>query len=790
MFRQLWFQTHWFIGITAGLVLAVMGLTGALYSFQPEIIRLANPRAAEYARFDAAPLPIDELVRRLQAHGEGRRMELLQLRHRQAGLVLWDTPPGEARMLRRFDPGTGVLLAQDEIHGRAFFDFVIRLHRYLTAGDTGKAVTGASTLALLVSCLTGLYLRWPRKPLQWRAWLTLDWMRKGRSFQWDLHAVAGTWCLLLYLLFALTGLWWSYDWYRNGLRRMMGETPVPAAVVADAQAVADSPPAVDYVRVWRGVQSASGMNPELVSLRWPRKQGDPVTGSYRLQGGSDRTSSIELDPLTGELLKHDRYADRSVGRKLLSNMYPLHSGEFFGLPGRIVMMAASLLMPLFLVTGLWLYLDRRGKRRQARRQQRALAGVSGGGADAGEGWLIGFASQSGTAEQLAWRTAGQLQAAGHPVTVQPLGRLQESELAQARQALFIVSTFGEGEPPDSARGFERRRSAWRPDLSALRYAVLALGDRQYAQFCGFARQVDVWLAERGAQALFAPVEVDNGDAQALVDWQQRLGRLTGIEPAPEPASVPFASWCLLERRHLNPDSEGAPVYQVSLAAESLQAWQAGDVLEVQVPAGAERAGSVTRDYSIASLPSDGRLDLIVRQAVREDGSLGAGSGWLTAQVPVGGWVQARVRSNRGFHAPEDGRPVILVGNGTGMAGLRSLLKARIAAGHRRNWLLFGERKVRCDFFCGDEIEAWHAQGGLARVDLAFSRDQGRKVYVQDRLRAAATELRAWVSEGASIYVCGSLEGMAGGVDAVLKEVLGEDAVLALVDEGRYRRDVY
>jgi sulfite reductase (NADPH) flavoprotein alpha-component len=134
--------------------------------------------------------------------------------------------------------------------------------------------------------------------------------------------------------------------------------------------------------------------------------------------------------------------------------------------------------------------------------------------------------------------------------------------------------------------------------------------------------------------------------------------------------------------------------------------------------------------------------------------------------------------------------VILIGNGTGLAGLRSLLKARIVAGHTANWLLFGERNAAHDFYCQAELQGWLATGDLARLDLAFSRDQAGKVYVQDRLRESAEQLREWLVAGAAIYVCGSLEGMAAGVDAVLHELLGEATVSTLREEGRYRRDVY
>lgn len=82
------------------------------------------------------------------------------------------------------------------------------------------------------------------------------------------------------------------------------------------------------------------------------------------------------------------------------------------------------------------------------------------------------------------------------------------------------------------------------------------------------------------------------------------------------------------------------------------------------------------------------------------------------------------------------------------------------------------------------------QGQLARLDLAFSRDQAERIYVQDRLREAAPVLRQWLHDGAVLYVCGSLEGMAAGVDAVLSEVLGEAGLQTLIEENRYRRDVY
>ncbi|MGP1665811.1 MAG: sulfite reductase flavoprotein subunit alpha, partial [Rhodanobacter sp.] len=120
----------------------------------------------------------------------------------------------------------------------------------------------------------------------------------------------------------------------------------------------------------------------------------------------------------------------------------------------------------------------------------------------------------------------------------------------------------------------------------------------------------------------------------------------------------------------------------------------------------------------------------------------------------------------------------------------ALLKERVAAGQHRNWLLFGERQQAHDFHYGGEIRAWLAQGQLERADFAWSRDQPERVYVQQRLREAAGELRRWVGEGAAIYVCGSLDGMAPAVDEALGEVLGAAQLEQWREQGRYRRDVY
>lgn len=849
MVKKSLFQLHWFFGITAGLVLALMGITGATYSFQDELLRLFNPHVLKVQVQDTGVLPLAELVRRVEAEqGDKVTMLWVNVRSDDAARVFFTPPPGERRgKLRYVDPYTGTL--QPEVSGQGFFDLMLQLHRFLAMGDTGRQITGACTLMLIFFCLSGLYLRWPRQALNWRAWLTLDWAKKGRAFNWDLHAVAGTWCLLFYLLFALTGLFWSYEWYRDGLNKLLADSPAAGEQRKRGERHArtsapgkDAPPlVVDYAAIWTNLQAAAGPGLTTYNLRLPPTGGQPATLFYLLDDAEHERAfnTLTLDPATGVASKHERYTDKSFKAQLLASVYALHVGSYFGLTGRIIVTIASLSMPLFFVTGWLLYLDRRRKQRQVRAARKGLNPADAGG----KGWLVGFASQSGFAEQLAWQSAGQLQAAGFPVRVQPLAALSEADLQQAQRALFVVSTFGDGEAPDSARGFERKVLGQPWTLDNLDYALLALGDRQYPHFCGFARRLQHWLETRGATASFTPVEVDSADPAALQQWQQQLATLTGAAPLSAWQPPQFSSWQLCRRERLNPGSQGAPVYLLGLQPPRPERWNAGDLVDVlprnglatvqalldglgleghtlvRVEGLEERLDQAlggrllptsrshliglhaqalvdalipvaAREYSIASIASDGMLELIVRQERHPDGTLGLGSGWLTEHLALGASVSLRLRRNSGFHLPTAPAPMILIGNGTGLAGLRSLLRARIADGEQRNWLLFGERNRAHDFLCEEELQSWLAGGELARLDLAFSRDQAHKVYVQDRLREQADELRRWLAEGASIYICGSLQGMAAGVDAVLAEVLGAEELEQLIELGRYRRDVY
>ncbi len=213
-----------------------------------------------------------------------------------------------------------------------------------------------------------------------------------------------------------------------------------------------------------------------------------------------------------------------------------------------------------------------------------------------------------------------------------------------------------------------------------------------------------------------------------------------------------------------------------------------------------------RLYSIASSlrAEPGQVHLcvgVVRAERRGRVRHGIASAFLAHRAAVHGQILATIQPSH-FRLPADPAvPVIMVGPGTGIAPFRAFLQDRAAAGvHGRTWLFFGDQHAATDFLFDAELTAWLADGTLARLDTAWSRDQARKVYVQDRMREHAAELWRWLQDGAHFYVCGDAMRMAKDVDTALRDIAAQQGGLTeaaakdwtanLARQGRYLRDVY
>ena len=175
---------------------------------------------------------------------------------------------------------------------------------------------------------------------------------------------------------------------------------------------------------------------------------------------------------------------------------------------------------------------------------------------------------------------------------------------------------------------------------------------------------------------------------------------------------------------------------------------------------------------------------------------------ITARHRAGDKLKVFLRPNPHFRLPADtARPIVMIGPGTGVAPFRAFLQEREAVGAGgRNWLVFGHRNYTHDFLYQLELQDWLKSGLLTRLDVAFSRDQPEKRYVQDSLWDARSDLYAWLRDGAAVYVCGDANAMAKDVHAVLLRILADQGKLdeagakaeldGLRRDGRYLRDVY
>jgi sulfite reductase (NADPH) flavoprotein alpha-component len=194
---------------------------------------------------------------------------------------------------------------------------------------------------------------------------------KGRAFLWNLHSVIGTWVLPVYLVIALTGLQWSYEWYRDGLYSIAGvERPAGGeGGPREARGKADIP---NFTRAWetfsREVPGFTAVNVNLAAA--PDR---PLEFRYLdAKPSHERAFNTLAIDKEGQVSKSERYQDKKLAARLVSSIFPLHSGSYFGVVGVIVFLIASLMMPLFTVTGWLMYLRRRAPR--ARRE--SLAGAT------------------------------------------------------------------------------------------------------------------------------------------------------------------------------------------------------------------------------------------------------------------------------------------------------------------------------------------------------------------------------------------------------------------------------
>jgi len=521
-----------------------------------------------------------------------------------------------------------------------------------------------------------------------------------------------------------------------------------------------------------------------------------------------------------------------------------------------------------------------------------------------------FATESGNSEALARKAGKDAARLGFAPRVLDAADTTPADLARAERLLVIAATWGEGEAPARATGFMAALlSDAAPRMDKVNFAVLALGDRAYAQFCAIGHAIDERLAALGGHRAAPLLECDlDYDAPAAAWLTAILPALRGADAEPD-ASVIHVDFGAAEPReysksnpfqaeitdlvNLNSSRSLKQTFHVELSlAGSGLTYQPGDAIGIApendpavVEAVLEAAGQagntelhaalltrhdvntlsaylvrslaeLTKDPAIEALAGDkerleaflpGRqvVDLLTafpnrltpaqltgllralpprlysvassQAMVGEEAHLlvgavrynahgrdraGVASTHIADRRRAGDHLGIHVKANPHFRLPADpATPVIMIGPGTGVAPFRAFMQERDAAGlSGKSWLFFGDQRYTHDFLYQLEWQDMLERGVLGRLDVAFSRDQDAKSYVQHRMWDNRRDLHAWLEDGARVYVCGDQVRMARDVHTTLRDIIADGAAITpeaaeerlagLKQQGRYLLDVY
>lgn len=371
-FRKFWTQAHWLIGITAGSLLMLIGLTGAVLSFREELIDAINPGGRQVEVREQPALSPEAVAQAMALGYPGRALGTIGVYAApgRATRVIFAPLPGERRGETFYvDPYTAAALPA--LKGAAFFELAEALHRWLLLPrEPGRVATGVLAIGLLVLSLSGLYLRWPRKVLDWRLWWHIDGSLTGRAFLRRLHLVLGTVCLPLYVIFTATGLYWAFDSIRDPVSAWLGEPRPPRLAVMPKEQAADKGAVVHGTMepAWQAFLARAGdagWREAVIRVPGTAKAAVQITWLDRDPAHERARNRMTVKAGSGQVTQDERHDAKPVGGRALAAIYPLHMGTYFGLPGRIAMTIASLGLVFFGVTGWMLYLGRRRLAREA-----------------------------------------------------------------------------------------------------------------------------------------------------------------------------------------------------------------------------------------------------------------------------------------------------------------------------------------------------------------------------------------------------------------------------------------
>jgi len=373
MYKNIWFKLHLILGLSAGFILLVVGFTGAMLSFEKEILNLINQDTYKVVVQEQGKLSTKELLEKFQEQKPQAKINSITISSSSTNsymiYVAGEKENAKKGVMYYINPYTAEILP--EVSGLKFFKTVENIHRRLLLDDFGKQVVGFSVICLLILMFTGIYIYYPRLKKSFLPSLRLNFQSKGRFLLANLHSVIGMWVIPFYLVASLTGLYWSYEWFNNSLHQITGvEKPKksqgnmkPKEQKGEMNTPLESEKA-SYEDISLAVDTFNILIENKYStatLRFPQV-GTVYSFSYMSNSHHENSrNTLEFDIKTKEILKHEKFEDKTLVQKLMGSIFMLHTGEYFGFIGKIGMFLASLMMPLFAITGLMLYVKRRKK---------------------------------------------------------------------------------------------------------------------------------------------------------------------------------------------------------------------------------------------------------------------------------------------------------------------------------------------------------------------------------------------------------------------------------------------
>ena len=384
-----------------------------------------------------------------------------------------------------------------------------------------------------------------------------------------------------------------------------------------------------------------------------------------------------------------------------------------------------------------------------------------------------YATETGNSKKIAMDLNKKIKLLKLTTNLKAIEQYNWNNLCKEEYLVFITSTHGEGDLPEVAKEFWAFLLRETPNLSKLKYTILSLGDSNYPKFCEAGKLLDSKFKDLGATAWLSTKELDLDFVDYIDDWYNNIINLV-TKPVKKNHIGKIKSNIIL-----NDEGSNKEIHHIEI--ETNARYQPGDAIGIKIGDNAPRLYSIASSLDIY----EGEIHLTVKKV--EDGLCSV----YLAELKPGQEVEFYVSPNNLFRLPQGDEDIIMVGAGTGIAPFRAFLNQRDSDGSiAKNWLFFGEQYSHLDFLYQTELQDYLAAGLLAKLTLAFSRDQQEKIYIQHKIKENASEIKDWLENGAYFYICGDKSGMAAAVEEVLINIIGQEFLDQLIEKNRYLKDVY